>query len=435
MQALKVTGGKVLRGSITPQGSKNEALMVMCAALLAVGKTTIHNIPNILDTKTLMEVFRVLGVKITQLEKNSWEFDTSTINSGLMNTGEYLKEFKKIRGSIMVAAPLLAKYGEVIIYKPGGDKIGRRRIDVHLDGLEELGATISFDNQNFSYTLKAKQGLKGTHIILEEASVTGTANLIMAASLASGVTTIYNAACEPHIQELCKMLTSMGAKIEGVGSNFLRIEGVKELRPTQHTVKADMLEVGSLIALAAMTTSEIRIKNSGVCHLTPVLNNFKKIGIEMDTAGDDLMVRGEKNYSVKSNVCKDLITIADAPWPGFPADLISVILVAATQANGNVLIHQKMYESRLFFVDQLIDMGAQIILCDPHRAAVIGLNKSFPLRATSMSSPDIRAGNALLIAALSAEGTSTIYNADLIDRGYENIDGKLRALGAEIERV
>jgi UDP-N-acetylglucosamine 1-carboxyvinyltransferase len=434
MQTFKVTGGKVLNGTVVPQGSKNEALMVICAVLLTSGKSIIYNIPNILDTNTLMDVLKSLGVKINKCENGGVVFDTSELSLEGIETEIYRNTFKKIRGSVMIAAPLLARFGKVKIDKPGGDKIGRRKIDAHLLGFQDLGASIEYDNHDCTYTLKSKK-LIGCNVLLEEASVTGTANIIMAASLASGTTTIYNSACEPHIQQLCTMLVSMGAKISGVGSNLLTIEGVEKLMPTVHKIKSDMLEVGSFIALSAMTMSEITIKDAGVDQLVPVINTFRKLGVSMSINGDDIILKPGKEHEIQNRFSNGLVTISDAPWPGFPADLISIALVVATQAHGTVLFHQKMYESRLFFVDSLIEMGAQIVLCDPHRATVIGLNRKQSLKATRMNSPDIRAGNALLIAALSAVGTSTIYNVDQIDRGYDQIDLKLKKLGADIERI
>lgn len=435
MQAFKVVGGKSLSGSITPQGSKNEALMVINAALLASGKTTIYNVPNILDISTMVDILKSIGVYVTKCENNGYTFDTSNLDIEGVESEAYAFSFKKIRGGITIASPLLARFGKAVIYKPGGDKIGRRKIDTHLLGFQELGASIEYDVEKSRYNIKSRE-LKGAYILLDEASVTGTANIIMAAVLASGSTTIYNAACEPHIQQLCNMLVGMGANIEGIGSNLLIIKGVKVLLPTKHTVKADMLEVGSFIALSAMTKSVLTIKDAGVAHLTPVINTFRKLGVSIEIRGDDLFLdQSSEAYRINQGFSNELITIADAPWPGFPADLISAALVVAIQACGTVIIHQKMFESRLFFVDYLIEMGAQIVLCDPHRANVIGLNRSQSLRATTMNSPDIRAGMALLIAALSANGTSTIYNIDQIDRGYESLDIRLENLGADIERI
>lgn len=434
MQAFKIRGGKSLHGTVIPQGSKNEALMIICAILLTSGKTTIYNIPDILDTNTLMAVIKSLGVRIHECENRGFVFDTSNLCLEGIETEIYSNAFKKIRGSVMIAAPLLARFGKVIIYKPGGDKIGRRKIDAHLLGLQDLGASIEYDKHLYKYTIICKR-LNGADILLEEASVTGTANIVMAASLAAGTTTIYNSACEPHVQQLCKMLVRMGANIKGIGSNLLTIQGVEKLKPTTHTIKADMLEVGSFIALSAMTMSDITVKNAGIDQLQPVINTFRRLGVAMYTDGDDIVLRPGEEYGVQNRFANDLTTISDAPWPGFPADLISTALVVATQANGTVLIHQKMYESRLFFVDYLIEMGAQIVLCDPHRATVIGLNRKQSLQATRMNSPDIRAGNALLIAALSAQGTSIIYNIDQIDRGYEHLDARLKNLGADIERI
>jgi UDP-N-acetylglucosamine 1-carboxyvinyltransferase len=434
MNTFEITGGRKLHGEFTPQGAKNEALQVLCAVLLTPEKVTIRNIPDIVDVNKLIDLLQSLGVKVERLNESDYVFQADDIDIEYMHTPEYFKKGGSLRGSIMVVGPLLGRFGKGYIPKPGGDKIGRRRVDTHFIGFEKLGATFSYNPETNDYRASAKN-LKGTFMLLDEASVTGTANVIMAAVLAKGKTTIYNAACEPYIQQLCKMLNSMGAKISGVGSNMLHIEGVDELGGCEHTILPDMIEIGSIIGLAAMTESEITIKNVQYDQLGMIPDVFKKLGIIIIRKDDDIIVPSQRNYEIETFIDGSIMTIADAPWPGFTPDLLSIVLVVATQAKGSVLIHQKMFESRLFFVDKLIDMGAQIILCDPHRATVIGLNRQYPLRGISMTSPDIRAGVSLLIAALSAEGTSRIHNIEQIDRGYQNIDVRLNKLGAEIARV
>ncbi|MEO5673267.1 MAG: UDP-N-acetylglucosamine 1-carboxyvinyltransferase [Chitinophagales bacterium] len=434
MDAFKIEGGATLKGSIVPQGAKNEALQVLCATLLTEDKVTVHNIPNISDVNMLITLLEDFGVKIINIGEGSYSFQANNVNFDLLYTRTYAKKASKLRGSVMILGPLLARFKKAYIPKPGGDKIGRRRLDTHFLGFEKLGAKFHFDARNNSFTVDASE-LKGTYILLDEASVTGTANVIMAATLAKGTTTIFNAACEPYIQQLCLMLIRMGAKIEGIGSNLLYVKGVKSLHGCEHTMLSDMIEVGSFIGLAAMTQSELLIKNAQPQSLGIIPDTFRKLGIELEFRGDDLYIPAQKNYEIQNFIDGSILTIADATWPGLTPDLLSVVLVVATQALGTVLIHQKMFESRLFFVDKIIDMGAQIILCDPHRAAVIGLNHRQSLRGVSMVSPDIRAGVALLIAALSAEGTSTIHNISQIDRGYQDIDGRLNALGAKIRRV
>ena len=434
MNSFRITGGKKLKGDFTPQGAKNEALQILCAVLLTKEKVIIKNVPDILDVNRLIDLIESLGVKTERKGNGEFIFEAAEVNIDYMHSPEYFKSAGGLRGSIMLVGPLLGRFGKGYIPKPGGDKIGRRRVDTHFIGFEKLGATFNYDPESSVYKAEGKN-LKGCYMLLDEASVTGTANILMAAVMASGTTTIYNAACEPYIQQLCKMLNSMGANISGIGSNLLVIEGVKELKGCTHTILPDMIEVGSIIGLAAMTGSEITIKNVGFEHLGMIPEVFKKMGIILVKKDDDIIVPAQKSYEIESFIDGSIMTIADAPWPGFTPDLLSIILVIATQAKGSVLIHQKMFESRLFFVDKLIDMGAQIILCDPHRATVIGLDKQYPLRAISMTSPDIRAGVSLLIAALSADGTSTIHNIEQIDRGYQNIDKRLNALGAEIVRV
>ncbi|MBP7173262.1 MAG: UDP-N-acetylglucosamine 1-carboxyvinyltransferase [Cloacibacterium sp.] len=433
-EAFQIRGGKRLSGDITPQGAKNEALQILCAVLLTSEEVRIKNIPDIKDVNRLIEILQDFGVKVTKNGAGDFTFKADDINFEYIKSKEFKKDGARLRGSIMILGPMLARFGEAYMPTPGGDKIGRRRLDTHFQGFVELGADFSFDDDESFYTLKAKE-LKGKFILLEEASVTGTANIVMAAVLAKGKTRIYNAACEPYLQQLCKMLNRMGANISGIGSNLLTIEGVSELRGTEHTMLPDMVEIGSWIGLAAMTKSEITIKNVNWNQLGVIPNTFRKLGIQLEQKGDDIYIPSQDHYRVQKFIDGSILTVSDAPWPGFTPDLLSIILVVATQAKGSVLIHQKMFESRLFFVDKLIDMGAQIILCDPHRATVIGLNQETPLRGTTMVSPDIRAGNALLIAALSAEGKSIIHNIEQIDRGYENIDGRLRALGADIERI
>ncbi|MBN2595975.1 UDP-N-acetylglucosamine 1-carboxyvinyltransferase [Labilibaculum sp.] len=434
MSTFEIIGGKSLKGELTPQGAKNEALQILCATLLTEEKVTIHNIPNILDVNKLIELLSELGVKVNQESKNTYSFEAKNINLDYLNSPEFASKGSSLRGSIMIIGPLLARFGKGYIPRPGGDKIGRRRLDTHFLGFEKLGAKFNFNqNENF-YRVEAKE-LKGCYLLLDEASVTGTANIIMAAVMAKGTTTIYNAACEPYIQQLCKMLISMGAKISGVGSNLLSIEGVTSLHGCEHRVLPDMIEIGSFIGLAVMTKSEITIKDVAYHELGMIPAAFKRLGVKMELRGDDIYIPKQENYQIETFIDGSILTIADAPWPGLTPDLLSVFLVVATQAKGSVLIHQKMFESRLFFTDKLIDMGAQIILCDPHRATVIGLNQKQGLRPTTMVSPDIRAGVALLIAALSADGKSTIHNIDQIDRGYENIDLRLNAIGASIKRI
>ena len=435
METFKIKGGFELSGEITPQGAKNEALQVICATILTNDKVVINNIPDIVDVKTLINLLSKLGVNVQKLTSNSYSFQTNNINLDYLDSEEFKKDGQSLRGSIMIVGPLLTRFGKGCIPKPGGDKIGRRRLDTHFHGLVKLGGKFSYKRKDHFYTVKADK-LKGTYILLDEASVTGTANILMAAVLAEGKTTIYNAACEPYIQQLCKMLMNMGANINGMGSNLLIIEGVKEIKGTEHTVLPDMIEIGSWIGLAAMTKSEILIKNVSWENLGQIPNVFNSLGIDLIKKGDDMLIpKHNDGYEIKNYINGSILTVSDAPWPGFSPDLLSVVLVVATQARGSVLIHQKMFESRLFFVDKLIDMGAKIILCDPHRATVIGHAFNSKLKATSMTSPDIRAGISLLIAALSAKGTSTINNIEQIDRGYENIDQRLRSIGAKIERI
>lgn len=433
MGTFIVNGGKPLKGEIIPQGAKNEALEIICATLLTSSKVTITNIPDIADINNLIDLLIGMGVSINRKSKSEITFDASNINTDYFFSDEYFSKCGSLRGSIMIAGPLLARFGKAYIPKPGGDKIGRRRVDTHFTGFEKLGAKFSYVDGKY-YKVEATR-LKGAYMHLDEASVTGTANIIMAAVLAKGRTTIYNAACEPYIQQLCKMLVSMGAHIEGIGSNLLYIDGVKELGGCTHTILPDMIEIGSFIGMAAMTGSEITIKNVSYENLGIIPDSFRRLGIKIKRVGDDIFIPAQKNYEIESFIDGSIMVIADAIWPGLTPDLLSVFLVTATQAKGSVLIHQKMFESRLFFVDKLIDMGAQIILCDPHRATVIGHNKKIKLRGTTMTSPDIRAGVALLIAALSAEGTSIIHNIEQIDRGYMDIDKRLNAIGADIIRV
>jgi len=434
MSSFIINGGKQLKGDIYPQGAKNEALQVICAVLLTPEKVIIHNIPNIIDVVKLIDLLASTGVEVKKLNDSSYSFTAKEINFDYFKTEDYRNKSTALRGSIMMIGPLLARFGKGYIAKPGGDKIGRRRVDTHFIGFEKLGAKFEFSHKENSYKVKGKN-LVGASMLLEEASVTGTANIIMAAVMAKGITTIYNAACEPYIQQLCKMLVSMGAKISGISSNLLTIEGVTELHGCEHKILPDMIEVGSFIGLAAMTGSEITIKNVSYENLGIIPYSFQRLGIQFEKIGDDIFIPENKHYEIETFIDGSIMTIADAPWPGLTPDLLSVLLVVATQAKGSVLIHQKLFESRLFFVDKLIDMGAQIILCDPHRATVIGLDNQIQLRATKMSSPDIRAGVALLIAALSANGTSTIHNIDQIDRGYQDIDIRLKALGADIQRI
>jgi UDP-N-acetylglucosamine 1-carboxyvinyltransferase len=434
MATFCIEGGHKLKGELQPQGAKNEALQVICAVLLTPDTVIIKNIPEISDVLKLIEILKGLGVKADRLGKGHYSFNASSIDIAYLQTIEYAEKAIGLRGSIMVIGPLLARFGVGFIPQPGGDKIGRRRLDTHFIGFEKLGATFVFDTDRHCYSIDAAS-LKGCYMLLDEASVTGTANIVMAAVMAQGTTTIYNAACEPYVQQLCRMLVSMGAKIFGIGSNLLTIDGVSSLTGCEHTILPDMIEVGSFIGLAAMTASEITIKNVGIEHLGIIPDSFRRLGIVVEQTGDDLHIPANEHYEIESYIDGSIMTIADAPWPGLTPDLLSVFLVVATQANGSVLIHQKMFESRLFFVDKLIDMGAQIILCDPHRATVIGLDRKHCLKATNMVSPDIRAGIALLIAALSANGTSRIHNIEQIDRGYENIDLRLNSLGAKISRI
>jgi len=435
MGTFKIEGGHQLKGSIQPQGAKNEALQILCAVLLTPEKVTINNIPDIVDVNKLIMLLGNLGVKIQKNGPGSYTFQADDINLKYLESEQFKIEGSSLRGSIMIVGPLLSRFGKGYIPKPGGDKIGRRRLDTHFEGFIKLGATFRYNREDYFYGVEAKK-LKGTYMLLDEASVTGTANIVMAAVLAEGTTTIYNAACEPYLQQLCKMLNRMGAKISGVGSNLLSIEGVEELGGTEHRMLPDMIEIGSWIGLAAMTRSELTIKNVSWDDLGQIPDVFRKLGITVERKGDDIYVPEHKDgYEIQNYIDGSILTISDAPWPGFTPDLLSIILVVATQARGSVLIHQKMFESRLFFVDKLIDMGAKIILCDPHRASVIGHDFKSQLKATTMVSPDIRAGISLLIAALSAKGTSTIHNIEQIDRGYENIDERLRAIGAKIVRM
>lgn len=434
MNAFEIIGGKKLKGEIQPQGAKNEALQIISAVLLTDQKVTISNIPDIKDVNKLIELLGDMGVTIERLSKDTYTFEAKNINLDFFQSEIFKTKGGGLRGSIMIVGPLLGRFGKAAIPKPGGDKIGRRRLDTHFIGFEKLGAKFVYDNKKEFFNVDATD-LKGAYILLDEASVTGTANIVMAAVLAKGITTIYNAACEPYLQQLCKMLNRMGAKITGVGSNLLTIEGVDKLGGTDHRMLPDMIEIGSFIGLAAMTESEITIKNVCYSELGVIPEVFKKLGIKFELKGDDIFIPSQKHYIIESFIDGSMLTIADSPWPGFTPDLLSIVLVVATQARGNVLIHQKMFESRLFFVDKLIDMGAQIILCDPHRASVNGIDKKYKLRGISMTSPDIRAGVSLLIAALSAEGKSTIFNIEQIERGYQDIDTRLRALGADIKRV
>jgi len=434
MSSFEVRGGKKLKGEITPQGAKNEALQILCAVLLTNEAVTINNIPDILDVNLLIELLEHIGVKIDRKDRHTCIFQADNVDADYLASAAFRKKGGKLRGSIMLAGPMLARFKKAYIPKPGGDKIGRRRLDTHIIGLEKLGAKFEYDEENSCSKFSSPQ-LKGCYMLLDEPSVTGTANILMAAVLAEGKTIIYNAACEPYLQQLCKMLNRMGAKITGVGSNLLEIEGVAKLGGTFHTMLPDMIEIGSFIGLAAMTQSEITIKNAGIEHLGVIPEKFEQMGIKLQIKGDDIYIPAQEKYEVTTYLDGGILTIYDHPWPGFTPDLISIMLVVATQAVGSILIHQKMFESRLFFVDKLIDMGAQIILCDPHRATVIGLGRHHSLRGITMSSPDIRAGQALLIAALSAEGKSIIQNIEQIDRGYQFIDERLRALGADIKRI
>ena len=434
MATFEVRGGTPLKGEIYPQGAKNEALQVLCATLLTPEKVTIHNIPAIVDILQLIELFKKMGVTVEKIDESTYSFEAKEIDFDYLNSEDYRKRAARLRGSVMIIGPLLARYGKGFIPKPGGDKIGRRRLDTHFIGFQKLGAQFDFDSNSNFFSVSAKR-LTGCYMLLDEASVTGTANIIMAAVLAKGRTTIYNAACEPYVQQLCRMLNRMGALISGIASNLLIIDGVDSLHGTTHTLLPDMIEVGSFIGMAAMTQSEITIKNVSFDNLGIIPAQFARMGIRFEQRGDDIYIPRQDHYEIESFIDGSIMTIADATWPGLTPDLLSVFLVVATQAKGSVLIHQKMFESRLFFVDKLIDMGAQIILCDPHRATVIGHDRKVRLRATRMTSPDIRAGVALLIAAMSADGRSVIQNVEQIDRGYQNIDGRLNALGAKIKRL
>ncbi|TAN18438.1 MAG: UDP-N-acetylglucosamine 1-carboxyvinyltransferase [Chitinophagaceae bacterium] len=432
--AFEVHGGKPLKGTIIPQGAKNEALQVICAVMLTHEKVTLSNLPDILDVNLLIELLTAMGVKTQRTGRHICSFQADEIDFDYLNTDDFHKKSARLRGSVMIAGPMLARFGRAYFPDPGGDKIGRRPLDIHIRGLQKLGASFAHSEKRFS-KVTAPHGLSGTYMLLDEPSVTGTANLVMAASLAKGTTTIYNAACEPYIQQLCRMLVNMGAKIRGIGSNLLSIEGVSSLGGCDHTVLPDMIEIGSFIGLAAMTQSDLTIKNAGVEHLGMIPDKFHQLGIHLNISKDNIHIPSQDIYEIQTFMDGSILTIYDHPWPGFTPDLLSIVLVVATQARGSMLVHQKMFESRLFFVDKLIDMGAQIILCDPHRAAVVGLARKYPLRGITMSSPDIRAGVALLIAALSAEGKSIIQNIDQIDRGYQHIDERLQQLGADIKRI
>ena len=434
MSSFQIEGGRRLSGSITPQGAKNEALQVICAVLLTSETVTISNLPDILDVNNLIGLLSDMGVEVKRLSPNTYSFKAENINLDYLQTVDFYRLSASLRGSVMIVGPMVARFGKAIIPKPGGDKIGRRRLDTHFIGIQKLGASFNYDAATKRYEIEAKK-LTGCYMLLDEASVTGTANILMAAVLAEGITTIYNAACEPYLQQLCRMLNSMGAKITGVGSNLLTIEGVKSLNGCKHRILPDMIEVGSFIGMAAMTSSGITIKDVAYNELGIIPDSFRRMGIQLEQQGDDIFIPQQDSYTIESFIDGSIMTIADAPWPGLTPDLLSVFLVIATRATGSVLIHQKMFESRLFFVDKLIDMGAQIILCDPHRATVIGQGVHARLRGSVMVSPDIRAGIALLIAALSAEGTSIIHNIDQIDRGYQDIEKRLNALGANIKRI
>ena len=434
MSSFRILGGKNLKGEINPQGAKNETLQVICAVLLTKEKVKIENIPNIKDVNLLIDLIKGVGVNVNKINENSYSFEAKNIDVSFTKTKEFFEKSSKIRGSIMMMGPMLSRFGSAYIIKPGGDKIGRRRIDTHLIGMEELGAKFTVENNNTVFKIHAER-LSGTNILLDEASVTGTANIIMAAVLAKGKTTIYNAACEPYIQQLCKMLNSMGAIIKGIGSNYLKISGVDKLKGTNHKILPDMIEIGSFIGMAAMTQSDIIIKNVSVENLGIIPNTFKRLGIKMNIDDNSIHIPSQEHYEIESFIDGSIMTISDAIWPGFSPDLLSIALVTSIQAKGTILIHQKMFESRLFFVDKLIDMGAQIILCDPHRATVIGLDRKISLKGIQMTSPDIRAGVSLLIAALSADGESIINNADQIDRGYSDIENRLKNIGAQIERI
>ena len=433
MASFVIEGGRRMHGELIPQGAKNEALQILCATLLTPETVEVYNLPDILDVNNLIKLLRDLGVETTKIGEGSYRFKAENIDLDYLHTPQFLKQSAALRGSVMIVGPLVARFGKAVIAKPGGDKIGRRRLDTHFLGIQKLGAEFSYIPQKQIYEISAKE-LTGTYMLLDEASVTGTANILMAAVLAKGKTTIYNAACEPYLQQLSKMLNAMGARISGIGSNLLEIEGVDCLGGCKHTILPDMIEIGSFIGMAAMTGSDIRLKNVSSKDLGIIPDSFRRLGIHIEQEGDDLYIPQQDSYEIETFIDGSIMTFADAPWPGLTPDLLSVFLVVATQAKGSVLIHQKMFESRLFFVDKLIDMGAQIILCDPHRAAVIGHAKAYPLRAASMVSPDIRAGIALLIAAMSAEGISTIHNIDQIDRGYQRIDQRLNAIGASITR-
>jgi UDP-N-acetylglucosamine 1-carboxyvinyltransferase len=435
MASFKVTGGLKLKGEIVPQGAKNEALQIICAVLLTKDPVTIHNIPNIRDVNQLIDLLGDMGVKRTKIGESSYRFQADDVHLEYLESDTYKQKAAALRGSIMLLGPTLARFKKGRIPRPGGDKIGRRRLDTHFLGFERLGAKFEYDANDGGFYQVDASNLKGTYMLLDEASVTGTANVVMAAVMAEGITTIYNAACEPYLQQLCKMLNRMGAKIGGVGSNLLTIEGVSELRGTEHTMLPDMIEIGSFIGLAAMTQSEITIKNCSIPDLGVIPSVFQKLGIQLVFKGDDIFIPAQDRYEIDTFIDGSMLTVADAPWPGFTPDLLSIVLVTAVQAKGTVLVHQKMFESRLFFVDKLIEMGAQIILCDPHRATVVGLDRQLPLRGIRMTSPDIRAGVSLLIAAMSAKGVSIIDNIEQIDRGYQNIDSRLNAIGAEIVRL
>ena len=434
MASFVIEGGHRLSGDIYPQGAKNEVLQIICATLLTAEEVTVHNIPDILDVNNLIQLMRDMGVSVSKKGIDTYSFQAANIDFAYLESDAFLKKCSSLRGSVMLVGPMVARFGKAMISKPGGDKIGRRRLDTHFIGIQNLGADFVYNEERGIYEISAKQ-LHGSYMLLDEASVTGTANIVMAAVLAKGKTTIYNAACEPYVQQLCRMLNRMGAKIEGIASNLLTIEGVDELHGTEHTILPDMIEVGSFIGMAAMTRSELTIKNVSYDNLGIIPDSFRRLGIKMEQWEDDIYVPAQETYQIESFIDGSIMTIADAPWPGLTPDLLSVLLVVATQAKGSVLIHQKMFESRLFFVDKLIDMGAQIILCDPHRAVVIGHDHGFKLRGGNMTSPDIRAGIALLIAAMSADGISRIHNIEQIDRGYQNIEGRLNALGARITRI
>ena len=435
MGSFRIEGGCKLQGEIIPQGAKNEALQILCAVLLTDEEVLINNVPDIRDVNKLIEILGNLGVTVQKLAKGAYSFKSDNLDLDYLESERFKEEGRALRGSIMIVGPLLSRFGKGFIPQPGGDKIGRRRLDTHFEGFIKLGATFRYNKEECFYGVEAANGLKGTYMLLDQASVTGTANILMAAVLAEGTTTIYNAACEPYLQQLCKMLVSMGAKINGIGSNLLTVEGVSSLRGCQHRILPDMIEIGSWIGLAAMTRSEITIKNVSWENLGLIPETFRKLGITLEKVGDDIYIPRQETYEIQGYIDGSILTVSDSTWPGFTPDLLSIVLVIATQAKGSVLIHQKMFESRLFFVDKLIDMGAKIILCDPHRATVIGHDFEYPLKATTMVSPDIRAGISLLIAALSANGTSIIQNIEQIDRGYENIDERLRAIGAKITRL